>query len=85
MINKDQYGFKHYEWSSHEWTLARSIWDFVDISPEYDDLYLPKIGLKYVIYSTLRDVYELYTITQDSRAEVIKPYVKQGRVYLLSS
>lgn len=85
MIQTDQYGFKHYEWSSPSWILVKSIWDLVDVSPEYNDLYKVKLGRKYVIYSTLRNVYELYEITEHTRAETLKPYVKQGRIYLLSS
>ena len=80
----DQYGFKHYEWSSHNWKRVESIWEFVDVHPDYEDYYQPKIGCKYVIYSKLRDVYELYTISEHSKAEQLKPFIKQQRIYIVS-
>ena len=84
MIIKDSYGFQHYEWSSHNWKRVENIWEFVDVHPDYEDFYKPKIGCKYVIYSKLRDVYELYEISEHSKAEQLKPFIKQGRVYILS-
>ena len=81
---KDKYGFKYYEWSSLRWTLVVSIWDFVEVNPDYKDYYKLRLGQKYVIYSKLRNVYELYEITEHSRDTTIEPMIKRKQVYLVS-
>ena len=83
-FNKDQYNFKYYEWSSEKWKKVESIWEFVDISPEYPDYYKVKLNTKYIIYSRLRDVYELYEINEHTRDSDLLPFIKQGRLYVLS-
>jgi hypothetical protein len=80
----DQYGFNYYEWPSATWKLAKSIWPFVDVDPSYDNYYKVKIGLKYILYSKLRDVYELYEVTEHTTDRELLPYIKQQRLYLLS-
>lgn len=84
MTNKDKYGFNYYEWPSHAWKLAKNIWPFVDINPKYDNYYKPKIGMKYLIYSHLRNVYDIYEITEYTRDRDLLPYIKQQRLYFLS-
>lgn len=82
--NKDQYGFEYYEWPSQKWKLAKNIWHFVEVDPKYEDNYRVKIGMKYIIYSGLRNVYELYEISEHSRDTDLLPYIKQARLFLLS-
>ena len=84
MVIKDEHGFEYFEWPSLHWKRARSILDFTEIHPDYEDYYKVKIGLKYIIYSKLRDVYELYEITEHTREEHLIEYIKQQRIYLLS-
>lgn len=81
--NIDKYGFRYYEWSSLRWTLATSIWDFVEINPEYEDYYKPKIGMQYMIYSKLRNVYDIYEITEHTRDYHLMPFIKRKLIYLL--
>jgi hypothetical protein len=84
MLNKDQYGFEYYEWSSFKWKKVDSIFDFVEIDPKFEDYYKPKIGLKYIIYSQLSDTYQVYKITEFSRDENIELFIEKGLVYLLN-
>ena len=84
MLLKDQYGFEYYEWSSFSWKKVNSLYDFVEISPDYEDYYKLKVGQKYVIYSQLFDTYQVYEITQFSRDESIEPFIEEGLVYLLN-
>jgi len=84
MIQSDQYGFEYYEWPSEEWIMAKSIWEFVDIDPKSEGYYNVKLGLRYFIYSGLRDVYETYEITEHTRDYHLTPYIKQGRLFYLS-
>lgn len=81
---EDKYNFKYYEWSSLRWTLAVSIWEFVEINPEYEEYYKPRVGQKYVIYSKLRNIYELHQITDQTRDTDIEELIEQKRVYLLN-
>jgi hypothetical protein len=80
----DKYGFEYYEWPSEKWKLAKNIWPFVDVDPQLDNYYRVKIGLKYIIYSKLRDVYEQYEVTEYTTDRELLPYIKQERLYLLS-
>ena len=81
----DQYGFKYYEWPSVTWIKCESIWEFVELDPEIDDLYKVKLGTPYILYSTLRDRYELYYISEHTRDTNIIPYIKRGLIYVVSS
>jgi hypothetical protein len=54
------------------------------IDPSSDNYYKVKIGLKYILYSKLRDVYELYEVTEHTTDRELLPYIKQQRLYLLS-
>lgn len=82
-MEQDQYGFNYYEWASFHWIKPKDIWSFVDIGPEYDDFYKVKVGMKYILYSRLRNVYEVYEITEYTRESDLMPYIKQQRIYLL--
>lgn len=79
----DKYGFEYYEWPSESWKLAKNIWPFVDVDPQFNNYYRVKIGLKYIIYSKLRDVYEQYEVTEYTTDRELLPYIKQERLYLV--
>ena len=82
MIQTDKYNFSYYEWPSMNWKKVNSIWEFVEVDKDYEDYYKTKVGLKYIIYSILRDKYELYELTEHTKEEHIIEYIKQGRVFL---
>lgn len=84
MIQTDQYGFLYYEWPSHTWKPVKDIWQFVDIDPKYEENYQVKVGMKYILYSGLRDVYELHEITEHTKDVDLLEFIKQQAIYLLS-
>ena len=83
-MQTDQYGFKYYEWPSEKWRKCKSIWEFVELDPESDDLYRVKLGTPYILYSTLREVYEIYYISEHTRDTMLIPFIKQERLFVLS-
>lgn len=83
-MNTDKYGFKYYEWPSRKWKLCKSIYDFVDVDPQFNNYYRVKIGLQYILHSKLRDVYELYEVTEFTVDLDLIPFIKQQRLYLVS-
>lgn len=84
MIQTDEYGFEYYEWPSSTWIKPKHILHFVDINPNYEGYYKVKIGLKYILYSELKNRYEVYKITEHTRDKDIIDFIKQERLYLLS-
>lgn len=84
MIKTDKYGFQYYEWPSRKWKLCKSIYDFVDVDPQFNNYYRVKIGLQYILHSKLRDVYELYEVTEFTVDADLIPFIKQQRLYLVS-
>ena len=88
MLIKDQYGFEYHEWRDPTWVKVKEsdiVRKFIEINQEYDKYYKPKIGMKYIVYSTLRHIYEQYEITEHTIDQDILPFIKQGRLFLLSS
>lgn len=84
MIKTDKYGFQYYEWPSRKWKLCNSIFDFVDVDPQFDNYYKVKTGLRYILYSQLRDVYEIHEVTEFTVDTDLLPFIKQQRLYLVS-
>lgn len=85
MIQTDQYGLPYYEWPSHTWKPVKNIWSFVEVDPKHEDNYQVKVGMKYILYSGLRDVYELHEISEYTKDVDLLEFIKHNRIFTLSS
>lgn len=66
-----------------EYRLAKSVWEFVDVSPyEYEEGYLPLYGLEYIILDADLESFTEHKLDTETQDKDLEELILNERIYV---
>lgn len=85
MIQLDKYGLRYMDELPGDAVRVESGWEFIVLDPHHPGYYTLREGKMFALYSNKLQRYEIYEVNCYLSESQIAQYIKQGRLFWLSS